>query len=145
MRFAKILGLATVLAIAPAIAQTPGQDATATQSPRTKLSFAEKMAKAEADLKLTAAQQPLWDAYVNERKSSYAAHKTQPALDLPSWLNQQQKQFADEAQVLQPLWASLTIDQRQIADNDLMPHRRGKRHDSGTTTAAPDAPETTAQ
>jgi hypothetical protein len=123
-RSLKLWGLVALLAVTPALAAATAETAPA-RAP--KLSFAEKMAKAEADLALTPDQKPLWDAYVAERKADYASHRTQPALDLPSWLEQQQKQFADEAKVLEPLWASLTVSQRQIADQDLMPHRRGKR------------------
>lgn len=134
----KVLGLATLLLITPALAQATGPGPAPSRA--AKLSFTEKMAKAEADLNLTPTQKPLWDAYVAERKADYAAHRTQPALDLPSWLAQQQKQYAGEAQVLAPLWASLTVQQRQIADSDLMPHRRGKR--SQDVTAASAAPAT---
>lgn len=135
----KVLGLATLLLITPALAQATGPGPAPSRA--AKLSFTEKMAKAEADLNLTPTQKPLWDAYVAERKADYAAHRTQPALDLPSWLAQQQKQYAGEAQVLAPLWASLTVQQRQIADSDLMLHRRGKRSpDVTAASAGPTAP-----
>lgn len=135
-RSLKIMGLATLLLITPALAQATGPGPSPSRA--SKLSFAEKMAKAEGDLNLTPAQKPLWDAYVAERKADYAAHRTQPALDLPSWLAQQEKQYGDEAKVLAPLWASLTVQQRQIADSELMPHRRGKR--AQDVTAASTAP-----
>ena len=138
----KMMGLATLLLIIPALAQATGPSQNSSRS--AKLSFTEKMAKTEADLNLTETQKPLWDAYVAERKADYAAHRTQPALDLPSWLAQQQKQYADEAQALAPLWASLTLQQRQIADSDLIPHHRGKRANdlvtANPTPAAPAAP-----
>lgn len=138
-RSLKIMGLATLLLITPALAQATGPGPVPSRG--AKLSFTEKMAKAEADLNLTPQQKPLWDAYVAERKADYAAHRTQPALDLPSWLEQQQKQYGDEAKVLAPLWASLTVQQRQIADSDLMPHRRGKRaKDVTAASTAPAAP-----
>ncbi len=134
----KILGLATLLIVTPALAQATGPAAAPARAAR--LSFAEKMAKAETDLNLTATQKPLWDAYVDERKADYAAHRSQPALDLPAWLEQQQKQYAGEAQALAPLWASLTVAQRQIADTDLMPHRRGKKPRDVTAADASPAP-----
>jgi len=142
MRLTKYLALTAFLALTPALAQTTTPDANPTPARPAKLSFAEKMAKAETDLALTPTQKPLWDAYVAERQSDYAAHKDQPALDLPAWLAQQQKQYAGEAQALAPLWASLTIAQRQIADTDLMPHRRGK-HAKGAVevSAAGQAPQ----
>lgn len=139
MRLTRILGLAALLAVTPVLAQTAAPDSATTQSRPAKLSYAAKMAKAESDLDLTPVQKPLWDAYVAERNSSYAARKNKPPLDLPSWLDEEQKQYAGEAQALAPLWASLTIDQRQIADKDLMPHRRGKRAKNAddTNTAEP--------
>ena len=133
-----IIGLATLLLITPALAQATGPGPSSSRS--AKLSFTEKMAKTETDLNLTATQKPLWDAYVAERKADYAAHRTQPALDLPSWLAQQQKQYSDEAQALAPLWASLTLQQRQIADSDLMPHHRGKRANDGAAGPMPVTP-----
>jgi len=157
MRLRPLLCLALLLTATPVFAQEPPPPPPEDAGPPPdegaphafdKQRFDAHMAELSTKIQLTAAQKPLWDAYVAVREGNIEAmaahlkawHGARSA-EIPARLDQHLAMLnaeidglQREKQALAPLWAALSPEQRDTLNQAVAPHPHrqwGHRHGWG--------------